>query len=271
MSKESQDKYAVKVLKTNKDELFQPQCCESGVLPKLPFSCQAIGRSGSGKTMAIFNMLSNENMLKDAFDYVYIWAGVKVDPEMVEVLDLPDEQVKNKWEESDVEKLIDKLEKSVEKNGIKNTPSVLFIFDDILGRPKFLKSKTMTKLFTLNRHLNLSVIIMSQYFKKLSPVIRTNASYTLFFPASSAEVDKLAEEMCPANMTKNEFKEIVEYATNEEYQFLGINSKAKCGEQLRKGFGKIIHTNKNCERSKKDKEKLPPIDEEEEEEEDFSF
>ena len=63
--------YDVIVSKTNKDKLHQPACCMADILPKLPFSAIVVGRSGSGKTMAMTSILKNKNMLKDAFDYIF--------------------------------------------------------------------------------------------------------------------------------------------------------------------------------------------------------
>ena len=139
---------------------------------------------------------------------------------------------------------MDKMEKTVEKNGFENTPSLCFIFDDFLNKPKFMKSATMIKLATANRHLNISYILLSQYYKKLSPVIRQNVAYIAFFPASLSEVIKLSEEQCPANTSHKDMIKLVQYATSEPYQFLGINNRCSCDKRLRKGFEKILTLNK---------------------------
>jgi len=234
------DPYKVKVFKTNKDEIFQPSCVDNELIPKLSTSMCVIGKSGSGKTNSVISMLTNERMLKDAFDFIYLFSGIKPDQELIEPLKLPKHQVFNDFEEDDVKKIMDKMEKTVEKNGMKNTPSVLFIFDDILGKPKFLKSSTMSKLITTNRHFNISVIIMSQYFKKLPPVIRTNCSYYMIFPSSMVEIEKVSDELCPPNMSKRKFIEIIQFATDDKYNFISINTKCGSKKMLRKNFGKII-------------------------------
>jgi len=150
---EENDIYAVKCLSNNKDCIWQPMCCQLEILPKLPTGFLVIGKSGSGKTMAVLNMLSNEHMLKDAFDFTYMFVGIKPDPEMISIIDLPKENIRENFTEEEVGELMLKMEKTVDKMGMKNTPSVLFIFDDILGRDKFLKSKVFTKLVTTNRHM----------------------------------------------------------------------------------------------------------------------
>ena len=232
--------YDVIVSKSNKDGLYQPACCHNEVLPKLPFSAIVVGRSGSGKTMAMTSMLKNKNLLKDCFDYIFFFTGSKPDKEIIKDLHLKKDCIKIDFTEEDVKKVIEKLEKHIEDGGFNaETPSTLFIFDDILGNTDFLKSKTMVKLATANRHINATFFILSQYYKKLPPVIRTNASYIMFFPSNQQEIEKLADEMTPARMNKKRFIEIVNYATSDKHSFLSINNKSE--NKLRKNFDIILN------------------------------
>jgi hypothetical protein len=234
------NKYKVKCRNTNKECIFQPRCCQIDIITKLPTGILCIGRSGSGKTMAIVELLTNKNLLADCFDFTYLYTGITPDPELIADLNLPPENIKINFSEDEVAALIKKLEKTVAKNTMKNTPSVLMIFDDILMKDKFLKSKTMVSLVTTNRHCNLSYIILSQYFRKLPSVVRTNASYLMVFPSSLIELEKLSEEQCPPQMSKKEFIKIAQHATMDKYSFLSINTKVEAGKQLRKGFDKIL-------------------------------
>lgn len=232
--------YNVILSKTNKDELHQPNVSLNDVLPKIPFSSIVIGRSGSGKTQAVVSMLKNEHMLKDVHDFVFLFCGVKPDKEMIEDLDIPKNCIFEDFTEDDVKEIVDRLDKYIEHDGFnKDTPSTLMIFDDCLNLPEFLKSKTMTKLATANRHLNITFFLLSQYYKKLPPVIRTNASYIMFFPACESESEKLCEEQCPVNMSKKEFMKFIKYATTDKHSFLGINNKSN--NKLRKNFGILLH------------------------------
>ena len=234
------DKYDVICQKTNKDDIFQPECCKLEILPSLPFGMAIVGKSGSGKTQMMLHLMTSPYLLKDSFDFIYLFTGVKADTEMIKCLEIPDDCIMNDFDEEQVKTIMDKMERSVEKNGFKNTPSVLFIFDDFLNKPKFIKSSTMTKLASANRHLNISYILLSQYFKKLPPVIRTNVAYIAFFPASLQEVIKLAEENTPANMSQKDMIKLVQYATREPYQFLGINNRCCAQKRLRRGFNQIL-------------------------------
>ena len=232
--------YDVIVSKTNKDGLYQPACCENEVLPKLPFSALCIGRSGSGKTLAVTSMLKNKNLLKDCFDYIFFFTGSRPDKDIIKECNLKEDCIKVDFTEEDVKDIIEKLEKHIADDGFNSdTPSTLFIFDDILSQTDFLKSKTMVKLATANRHINVTFFMLSQYYKKVPPVIRTNCSYLMFFPSNQQEIEKLADEMCPSRMNKKRFIEIVNYATADKHSFLSINNKSE--NKLRKNFDIILN------------------------------
>ncbi len=243
-SKDKEDKYAVKCLSNNKECIEQPHCCEIELLPKLPTGILCIGRSGSGKTNAVVNMLKNDHLLANQFDFTYLYTGgIKPDKDLIKDLNIPPSNIKDDFTATDVENLMSKLQRTVEKQGMADTPSVLLILDDILGNTDFLKSKTFSKLCTTNRHCRITYIIMTQYFKKLPPVCRTNGSYYMVFPSSMVELEKIAEELTPPSMNKKEFLKIAKFATKEKYSFLSINSKATPDKQLRKNFGTILSLN----------------------------
>ena len=230
--------YEVKPVKNNKEDLYQPPCCKNEIVPPLPFGGLLVGKSGSGKTMACVNMMTNKHLLKDVFDYVYLFCCVKPDEELIEPLKLKKTHIFENFEEKDVKKICDKAEGYIKQNGLKKAPSILMIFDDILSNVDFMKSKTMIKLATANRHLNVSYFFLSQYYKRVSPVIRTNVKFIMFFPSSLQEIEKLADEQTPPNMSKKEFIKVVQYATNEKYNFLSINHMSK--NKLRKNFENVL-------------------------------
>jgi hypothetical protein len=235
---EENDPFKVLPLKNNKSELYQPECSLSDITPKLPFGGLITGKSGSGKTNAMVHMLSQDCLLKDKFDYIYLFTAIKPDDDLIKPLKLDKSCIFENFTEDDVKKITDKLEAYIKKNGFKKCPSVLMLFDDILSNKEFLKSKTLIKLAVGNRHLNITYFILSQYYKKLPPVVRTNVKYLLFFPACLSECEKVAEEQCPANLSKKEFLKIIQYATKEQFNFLSINNVSK--DRLRKNFNVIL-------------------------------
>ncbi len=161
---------------------------------------------------------------------------------MIKGLKLKPDCIKVDFEEEDVKQILDEMAASCKKSSgdLSKVPSVLFFFDDILANKLFLKSNTLVKLATTSRHFNISVIYLTQYYKRLPPVVRTNNSYFIVFGACLSELEKMAEELCPPNMSKKEFLKVAKHATREKYQFLSINTKCDPSKSLRRGFNNVL-------------------------------
>jgi len=230
--------YEIKVKQSNKQGLKQPRCVEDDILPKAPIGILAIGRSGSGKTNAVVNMLDNELLLKGYFQDIYMMTDTNPDETLIKDLKLKKENIISDFTEEDVKKILNENEKIIEQKGFNKSRRILLVFDDILSNQKFLKSKTATKLASANRHYNVSYIMCSQYFKKVPPVIRTNARYYILFASSMNETEKMAEELCCANMSKKQFIKYFQHATRERYSFMTINTESEC--PLRRLFDNIL-------------------------------
>jgi len=112
------DKYEVKCLSNNKECIDQPRASSIDLIPKLPTGMLVIGKTGSGKTMAVLNMLSNEHLLGNYFDFTYLFVGIKPDPEMIKVLNVLKQNIKKDFTEEEVENLMSKMERTVEKCGM---------------------------------------------------------------------------------------------------------------------------------------------------------
>lgn len=234
----NRDPYEIKVKKTNKEGLEQPQGVEDDIFPTMPCGILIIGRSGSGKTQAMVNIMTNPNLLGDYFDIVYLFTGTNPDKELIKDLKLKKKNIITDFDEEKVKSIMTKAENTIEQDGFKNSPKIMMLFDDILDNQKFLKSKTMTTLATANRHYNISYIFCSQYYKKISAVIRTNARYYIIFPSSMSECEKIADELTPPQISKKKFINYLQHATAKKYSFMSINANSE--EPLRRGFENIL-------------------------------
>jgi hypothetical protein len=235
----NRDPYEISIKKTNKEGLEQPKGSEDDILPSMPCGILIVGRSGSGKTQAMVNMVTNKNLLGDYFDIIYFLTGsTPPDKELIKDLKLPKKNIIVDFDEEKVKSIMTKAENTIEKEGFNNSPKVLLLFDDILDNQKFLKSKTMLTLATANRHYNISYIFCSQYYKKINAVIRTNSRYYIIFPSSMSEVEKIADELTPPQMSKKKFINYLQHATAKKYSFMSINANSE--EPLRRGFENIL-------------------------------
>jgi hypothetical protein len=232
----------IKPVETDKCHIEQPEAVKSGILPKLPASYLVVGRSGSGKSTVLYRLLTSKELLGEYFNYIFVFSDVAVD-DILTKLELPEENYIKEFDESTIDGILNKIESKIEDLGLKACAidmKVAFIFDDILNKQKFLKSNAMRKLASANRHYLVSWFVLTQYYKAIPSVIRQNASAIIYFPASLAENEKLADEQCLPGMSKKEFISLIDYATADKHSFMFINNKADPGQKLRKTFDKVI-------------------------------
>ena len=245
-NKKMKGKYEVSCFETEKDKIDDskiPNACKVGIFPKKleQLGILIVGRTGSGKTNVLLEILTNPDLLGDAFEKkdIFLYSALKPDPKMIDTLKIPKKNIMKDWDENSVQTHLDKLEQKAKKD-FKSAPYTLLIFDDVLQKKKFLKSETFANLATCHRHFKCCYAVLTQYYKAISPVIRTNCSYIIFFASSQMETQKLYEEQAPHGYNKNKFLKCVDLATNEPYSFLSINTRAKYDEKLRKGFNLIM-------------------------------
>ena len=233
----------IKPIKTDKSNIEQPEAVKKGILPSLPSSYLFVGRSGSGKSTNVANLLTNPDLLGGYFNYIAVFSDVACDDVLRNALKLPNENYITKFDEKSIDAFLTKMESNIAEMGLAKASKeykICLLFDDILSRQKFLKSNTMRKLITANRHFLVSVVILSQYLKSIPPVIRQNISGLVFYPSSLMEIEKLSEENAEPNTSKKEFIKLVQHATSTKHSFLFINRKADNGKRIRKGYDTLI-------------------------------
>lgn len=100
-----------------------------------------------------------------------------------------------------------------------NQPRACLFIDDCLGD----KTTALDSLSSRYRHSNIHLLLIStQLFRKVSPVIRANATNILIGRLqNSREVDKLDEEY--GGMFDGKFKDLYNEATKKKYDFLHLN------------------------------------------------
>ena len=239
------DKYKVKCFETEKDKVKDvPHCCEIGILPKrleqLGILC--VGRTGAGKTNVLLHLLTDENLLGGVFNPkdIYLYSALTPDKSLTKNLKIPKKNVITNWDEDKVKSHLEQIEQKSKKNWA-DAPYTFIIFDDCLQKKNFLKSGTVANLVSTHRHHKICYAFLVQYYKSVSPVVRTNCSYIIYFAGSEMENLKLCDEQLPAFMSRKRFMQCVEFATKEPYSFLTINTRAEHGKKLRSGFNTIIN------------------------------
>lgn len=233
------DGLTVKPFKSNKQGIKQPKACQDDILPRLHCSYLFVGRSGSGKTNTLIHLLKSRDLLKGAFQTI-LYLSDSIDDTVKDNLqqEVPAENFIKDFDEEFINKILNAQAANIKKKGYTKAKHIALILDDILSKKKFLNSKTMLKLCTCCRHYNISIFILSQSYKSIPRALRLQMRGIVFLPSSLNEVNKFAEEQCLPNMSNKRFKQLIQYATKEPYQFCFINNDSH--QKLRKNFDKLI-------------------------------
>lgn len=185
---------------------------------KHPFRLLMLGRSRSGKTTTLINLLINKKLYYQQFDEVYIfsktfwldgkWRNVKIAPE----------RVKTSLKLEYLRAIIANIQKDPHKNR-------LIVIDDCASEADFRKQghqNEIDELAMLAFHLNCSIITTAQNKTSVSTPTRSNADGVVIFePDNQEQLKEIYKEFGLG--TQKEFNQIVSYATRIPYSFLFIN------------------------------------------------
>jgi len=233
----------IKPLKTKASKHQSPPAMEAiGI--KHPFSMGVFGCSGSGKTVLTCSLLLNKNMFKKYFDFVYLLTPTGGADDSFQQLGLPKDQIITDNFIEELDKIIKEQEAEVESKGVDKANKVCVIFEDLTSLKKLMNSSQFLKAFVQNRHLNMSCIAVCHKYRALNRTARMNCNHHIIFPATRSEMQIIADEMQTANVTKQQFFDLMTYAwtpdKNNKKPFLWINQKVEPVDRYRKNLTQII-------------------------------
>ncbi len=116
------------------------------------------------------------------------------------------------------------------KKKAKEAPKIMFVFDDISTE---LKDPCVSALLKINRHFKSKVIISSQYPNDLQPGSRKQIDFWLIFRGHQREKLEEIYKNADINIPFEEFANIYDQVTKEDYSFLYIDTR---NNELRKNF-----------------------------------
>lgn len=241
---EDENPWKIKKYETDKHDLPLTFGMKNDIIPRFPCMQLLCGKSGSGKSNFLLNLMKNNDLMGDYFDEIFLISPTAKADDLVKHLELDEAHIWYDLDKAigDLETLLDNQAYDIEKKGIKNTSKILVICDDCVGDKKFMKADPLLKLAIHGRHNLVSSIICTQSYTKCTRAIRLQAQGLALFNGSSLdEVKLVAEDYCPAGYTKKEFMKVVAFATQDPYDFIWINGHVKDMKQrFRKGLGEII-------------------------------
>lgn len=222
----------------SKDKIQQPDFCDKKLVPRLNTSTLIVGRSGSGKSVLLCNLL--KNCYQEAFHLKVLISPTGLTDDVQKSMN-PDVIVTDLKEGVEfLEGLMKTQEKYIIEKGSHGAPMVCLILDDVMGENKFLSHSVFVACFTRSRHYNLTVFFLSQKYSGLPKKCRLQVNNVLHFKSQSSENKWISDDFCPSNMTNKKFIELIEWATYEPHSFLYINNSAPEDERYRRNFDEII-------------------------------
>jgi len=242
--------FKITALKTSKDEIKQRNVMKDNIIPRHPSSCIMVGTSGSGKSVLMTRMLMMPQFYgrvngKHYFDEIYLFsptAGAMDDlcRYLIDYTPLKKENIFNEFDQKRLMDILDEQKKDIEEKGIGKSRKLLILLDDIQADGAFLRSKTILKLFIMNRHYNTSVWLCGQSFNKTPRACRLQANNIFYFPGSKSETDLIIDEFSPPRIRKRDFEELVNEALESQYSFLHINMRCMWKERYRKNLDMLL-------------------------------
>ena len=232
-------------------------------VPRHPFTSYIVASKGSGKTVLWLNLLIRKEFLKGIFNQVIIYSPTaKLDAKLDilkttdgiisqnvkllkllgklkknEILSNPDISKLNKEEsvtsltnsdfkeEIDFEYLDEMIKEQkyvIENYGKTFADKILLVFDDSISSKTFATRHFQQIVFN-SRHLNISMIIVSQSYYSLQKSIRNNNSHLILFETGNVKELKTIYEENNNGLTFNEFLELYNESISVPFGFLTIN------------------------------------------------
>ena len=192
-----------------------------------PFFLTIYGSPGSGKSHLIRHLL---HQLYSNLDIIFVFSGSYFNNFYQTFID--DEYV-TAFSEDRLKRILH-MAKDLKSKGV-NKQFVL-VFDDCLGSTNW-NNKTFNYMVNNHRHYNISLIIVSQYAKKIPPNFRENSMYAIVFAQRSRDAFEALYHSFGQDFSKlSEFKAFLTQHT-QKYSALFIDNVTQsttCDNELSK-------------------------------------
>lgn len=195
---------------------------------ELPCVMLIVGRRKSGKTRLLVKMLLDDKFLKNKFDKIIIVSPTFLLDGNWRSISSDGIDIYTKYDDDIVEELIT----SQKQSGAEE--SVLLILDDCVNED--IKKENLEILACNGRHLNVTLIVLTQKITSISTTIRANFDQILhFYTASKRERQNLSQEVEIPD-------DVFLLATKERYTFINCINRGGV-VQLYKNFSEKISYN----------------------------
>ena len=211
------------------------------ILPdiQLGASMIIIGKVKSGKSVLLQNLLLNPAFFHDLFDTIHIIStSIESDISSRFLLEEPNVLINTSYNEGIIEDII----ASQNENERKHQPQLCLVADDILGQIG--RNSNFYNFFARYRHYNIKLLaVLSQTYKGLPPVVRTNATncIVMWNIWSDVELEKIDTDLCSFCGGDGNFTKLYKkYVQKVPYSFLYLNYEQN---KVYFKFERVLHDN----------------------------
>ena len=210
-------------------------------LPDPPFRVAFVGVSGSGKGVAMLDLLLRH--YRGCFERIYLnspsasidkgWDPLR--KYISEELGVDQSKEKTIFDEFDGEALQEQVSTQMKvaelatKRGMKEIPQVLFIFDDFAddGRIMHNNHNVLASLAIKGRHFGSNLLVAVQQYRSLANIIRVNLTELFIWPAPNSKERKAIIEELAGHHSEKAIEEMLQHVARKPHAFLFANLKAK--------------------------------------------
>jgi hypothetical protein len=237
-------------MKTNKANIKQRELMNLDIIPRHPSAVIFNGKSGSGKTQLMVNLLTRPQFYgrtkpsdpkSGYFDLIFLFSPTAEQDDLVRFLKLPKKRIITGFDTEKLDKILEVQDNLVKDRGVDKAPKILIIFEDIQSEQKFQKTKSFKRCYIQGRHISISTFLLGQSYTRTERMCRLQANNVFFFPSASSEVELISNEYAPPNCSKKEFMNLVKEVTSKQYNFLHINFRCPPNERFRENLDIIVN------------------------------
>lgn len=251
------------------DEPELPQPPNAGIIPKVPFRMLMVGPSHSGKSNFARWLCDNAykdpkgNPRKSFFDRIFLLSPTaNIDYMWSKLNGLQPKDRHTKPTEATLKKILEDAIKAIQGTTSDTVPplpqkqlhrkkeradKILVIMDDAIAESKLINSPVFLKFFYQCRHYGISVMLMSQSYKKIPRSARIQGTHVAMFPSVDSEIGRLREDFGPRQLDKKEWAAMVTYAITptpeDPYPFFYIDAKAPLEFRFRRNLYEALSIN----------------------------
>ena len=210
-------------------------------LPDPPFRFGFVGVSGSGKGVAMLDLLLRH--YRGCFERIYLYSpSASIDKGwdplrkyISEELGVDQTKEKTIFDEFDSEALQEqvstqmKVAELAKKRGMKEIPQVLWILDDMADDDRIMHNNhnVLASIAIRSRHYGGSCWVSLQKYRALANIIRVNLSAMFIWPAPNSKERKAIIEELAGHHSEKDIEEMLQHIARKPHAFLFANLKAK--------------------------------------------